>query len=160
MRPTAPQNNPMNVNARGGNGQSGDATQAAKYVPGLPYGEGQALMETQGAAPLAAAPSIEQSGMPSGLASAAASQPVIGLGEKTLNPGQTITAGYDGGDGPDSSVLGLMGNKLNEMKDIQMIMKYLPNLDIMYRDPNAPDAFKVFFRTLKSKVDQVMKAQQ
>ena len=160
MRPTAPQNNPMNVNARGGNGQSGDATQAAKYVPGLPYGEGQALMETQGAAPLAAAPSIEQSGMPSGLASAAASQPVIPLNEKTLNPNQTITAGYDGGDGPDSSVLGLMGNKLNEIKDIQMIMKYLPNLDIMYRDPNAPDAFKVFFRTLKGKVDQIMKTQQ
>ncbi len=45
MRPTAPQNNPMNVNGRGGNGQSG--TQAARYVSGLPYGEGQALMATQ-----------------------------------------------------------------------------------------------------------------
>jgi hypothetical protein len=160
MRPTAPQNNPMNVNARGGNGQSGDATQAAKYVPDLPYGEGQALMQTQQASPLAAAPSIEQSGMPSGLASAAASQPVIGLGEKTLNPGQIITAGYDNGPGPDSSILGLMGNKLNEIKDIQMIMKYLPNLDIMYRSPDVPDAFKAWFRTLKGRVDQIMKSQQ
>ena len=160
MRPTAPQNNPMNVNARGGNGQSGNATQAARYVPDLPYGEGQALMQTQQASPLAAAPSIEQSSMPSGLASAAASQPVIGLGEKTLNPGQVITAGYDGGDGPDSSILGLMGNKLNEIKDVQMIMKYLPDLDIMYRSSNAPDAFKAWFRTLKGKVDQIMKDQQ
>jgi len=160
MRPTAPQNNPMNVNARGGNGQSGDATQAAKYVPGLPYGEGQALMQAQQSAPLAAAPSIEQSGMPSGLASAAALQPVIGFGEKSLNNNQPITAGYDGGPGSGSSALGLMGNKLNEMKDVQMIMKYLPNLDVMYRDPNAPDAFKMFFRTLKGKVDQIMKEQQ
>ena len=100
MRPTAPQNNPMNVNARGGNGQSGDATQAAKYVPGLPYGEGQALMETQGAAPLAAAPSIEQSSMPSGLASAAASQPVIPLSERSLRPNEPVTAGADAGPGP------------------------------------------------------------
>ena len=160
MRPTAPQNNPMNVNARGGNGQSGNATQAARYVPDLPYGEGQALMQTQQASPLAAAPSIEQSSMPSGLASAAASQPVIGLGEKTLNPNQVITAGYDNGPGPDSSILGLMGNKLNEIKDVQMIMKYLPDLDIMYRSSNAPDAFKAWFRTLKGKVDQIMKDQQ
>jgi hypothetical protein len=50
--------------------------------------------------------------------------------------------------------------KLNEIKDVQMIMKYLPNLDVMYRDPNAPDAFKAFFRTLKGKVDQIMKDQQ
>ena len=160
MRPTAPQNNPMNVSARGGNGQSGNATQAARYVPDLPYGEGQALVDTQRSAPLAAASGIEQSNTPSGLASAAASQPIIGLGEKTLNPGQTITAGYDGGDGPDSSILGLMGNKLNEIKDVQMIMKYLPDLDIMYRSPDVPDAFKAWFRTLKGRVDQIMKSQQ
>jgi hypothetical protein len=160
MRPTASQNNPMNVNARGGNGQSGNATQAAKYVPDLPYGEGQALVDTQRSAPLAAASGIEQSNTPSGLGSAAASQPIIGLGEKTLNPGQVITAGYDGGNGPDSSILGLMGNKLNEIKDVQMIMKYLPDLDIMYRSSNAPDAFKAWFRTLKGKVDQIMKDQQ
>ncbi len=98
MRPTAPQNNPMNVNGRGGNGQSG--TQAAKYVSGLPYGEGQALMQTQQAAPLAAAPSIEQSSMPSGLASAAASQPVIGLNEPSARPNEPITSGAPLGPGP------------------------------------------------------------
>ena len=59
-------------------------TQAAKYISGLPYGEGQAMMDIQNSAPLAAAPSIEQSGMPSGLASAAASQqPIIGLNAPT-----------------------------------------------------------------------------
>jgi len=90
MRPTAPQNNPMNVSARGGNGQSGDATQAAKYVPGLPYGEGQALMQTQQASPLAAAPSIEQSSMPSGLASAAASQSVVPMNAPTSMPNKLL----------------------------------------------------------------------
>lgn len=45
MRPTAPQNNPMNVSARGGNGQSGDASQAAKYVPGLLMERGKLLWQ-------------------------------------------------------------------------------------------------------------------
>jgi len=105
MRPTAPQNNPMNVNGRGGNGQSG--TQAAKYVSGLPYGEGQALMQTQQAAPLAAAPSIEQSSMPSGLASAAASQPVVLLNAPSQRPDEPVTFGANAGPGPGISALGL-----------------------------------------------------
>jgi len=157
MRPTASQNNPMNVNARGGNGQSGDATQAAKYVPGLPYGEGQALMQAQQSAPLAAAPSIEQSGMPSGLASAAASQPVVGIAEKSLNRDEPITAGYDGGAGPGSEALGLMGNKLNEMKDVQLLSKYAPIVDTMMRQPDVPDAFKIWGRTFMAKVQELMR---
>ena len=105
MRPTAPQNNPMNVNGRGGNGQSG--TQAAKYVSGLPYGEGQALMQTQQAAPLAAAPSIEQSSTPSGLASAAASQPIIPLNAPSQRLDEPVTFGANAGPGPGISALGL-----------------------------------------------------
>jgi hypothetical protein len=124
MRPTAPQNNPMNVNARGGNGQSGDATQAAKYVPGLPYGEGQALMQTQQSAPLAAAPSIEQSGMPSGLASAAASQPIIPLNAPSQRPDEPITFGANAGPGPGTNILGLP--TLGESSLIQILEELLP----------------------------------
>jgi len=105
-RPTAPQNNPMKVNGRGGNGQSG--TQAAKYVSGLPYGEGQELMNIQQSAPLAAAPSIEQSGMPSGLASAAASQPIIPLNAPTTRPEEPVTFGANAGPGPGMEVLGIV----------------------------------------------------
>lgn len=159
MRPTAPQNNPMNVSARGGNGQSGDATQAARYVPGLPYGEGQALMETQGAAPLAAASGIEQSGMPSGLGSAAASQPVVGIAEKSLNRDEPVTAGYDGGPGPGSSALGLMNSNLNEMKDVQLLSKYAPIVDTMMRQSDVPDAFKIWGRAFMAKVQELMRQQ-
>lgn len=105
-RPTAPQNNPMKVNGRGGNGQSG--TQAAKYVSGLPYGEGQELMNIQQSAPLAAAPSIEQSGMPSGLASAAASQPIIPLNAPTARPEEPVTFGANAGPGPGMEALGII----------------------------------------------------
>ena len=124
MRPTAPQNNPMNVNARGGNGQSGDATQAAKYVPGLPYGEGQALMETQQSAPLAAAPSIEQSGMPSGLASAAASQPVIPLNAPSQRPDEPVTFGANAGPGPGIEALGLTQQGQSTAQVLQKLLPY------------------------------------
>ena len=153
MRPTAPQNNPMNVSARGGNGQSGNATQAAKYVPGLPYGEGQALMQTQQAAPLAAAPSIEQSSMPSGLASAAASQPVIGLNEPSARPNEPVTAGASMGAGPGMEALGPSAAESftkQLIEDNQRLVQYLPSLEQMANDPSASNTFRTFIQYLKS----------
>ena len=120
-RPSAPQNNPMNVNGRGGNGQSG--TQAAKYVSGLPYGEGQELMNIQQSAPLAAAPSIEQTRTPSGLASAAASQPIIPLNAPSQRPDEPVTFGADAGPGPGMEVLGAMPQG---QTTAQVLLKLLP----------------------------------
>jgi hypothetical protein len=150
-RPTAPQNNPMNVNGRGGNGQSG--TQAARYVSGLPYGEGQALMATQEAAPLAAAPSIEQSGMPSGLASAAASQPVVGLNEPSARPDEPVTAGAPLGAGPGMEALGPSPDQTFNKQlqaDNQRLVQYLPSLEQMANDPSASNTFRNFIQYLKS----------
>ena len=151
MRPTAPQNNPMNVNGRGGNGQSG--TQAAKYVSGLPYGEGQALMATQEAAPLAAASSIEQSSMPSGLASAAASQPVVGLNEPSARPDEPVTAGAGMGAGPGMDALGPSPDQTFNKQlqaDNQRLVQYLPSLEQMANDPSASNTFRNFIQYLKS----------
>ena len=151
MRPTAPQNNPMNVNGRGGNGQSG--TQAAKYVPDLPYGEGQALMETQRSAPLAAASGIEQSNTPSGLASAAASQPVIGLNEPSARPDEPVTAGAGMGAGPGMEALGPSPDQTFNKQlqaDNQRLVQYLPSLEQMANDPSASNTFRNFIQYLKS----------
>jgi len=100
MRPTAPQNNPANVSATGGAGQSG--TQAAKYIPGLPYGQGQTTMSQQMAAPMAgpnqsapASPFSEM--MPS----------VTPLTAPTERPNEPLTTGMDFGAGPGSEVLNL-----------------------------------------------------
>ena len=100
MRPTAPQNNPANVSATGGAGQSG--TQAARYIPGLPYGQGQTTMSQQQSAPMAgpnptapASPFSEM--MPS----------VTPLTAPTERPNEPITAGMDFGAGPGSEVLNL-----------------------------------------------------
>lgn len=98
-RPTAPQNNPMNVSATGGAGQSG--TQPARYMSGLAYGQGQAQMQQQTAAPLAGNP----------VASAAPAQampslpPVTGLTEPTQRPDEPITSGIDMGPGVGSDAV-------------------------------------------------------
>ena len=150
-RPTAPQNDPMKVNGRGGNGQSG--TQAARYVSGLPYGEGKELMQTQESAPLAAAPSIEQSGMPSGLASAAASQPVIGLNEKSYRPEEPVTSGAALGAGPGMEALGPSAAESftkQLMEDNQRLVQYLPSLEMMANDPSSSNTFRTFVQYLKS----------
>jgi len=100
MRTTAPQNNPANVSATGGAGQSG--TQAARYIPGLPYGQGQTTMNQQMAAPMAgpnqsapASPFSEM--MPS----------VTPLTAPTERPNEPLTAGMDFGAGPGSEALSL-----------------------------------------------------
>jgi len=100
MRPTAPQNNPANVSATGGAGQSG--TQAARYIPGLPYGQGQTTMTQQQSAPMAgpnptAPASPFDAMMPS----------VTPLTAPTERPNEPITAGMDFGAGPGSEVLNL-----------------------------------------------------
>jgi hypothetical protein len=151
-RPTAPQNNPMNVNARGGNGQSGNATQAAKYVPGLPYGEGQALMQAQQSAPLAAAPSIEQSGMPSGLASAAASQPLTPLSAQSARPGEPVTAGAEMGAGPGMEALGLPNPAAMMNEDFQKLARFLPLLEAEAQSPEVSNTFRLAVRYIKSQV--------
>lgn len=152
MRPTAPQNDPMKVNGRGGNGQSG--TQAAKYVSGLPYGEGQELMNIQESAPLAAAPNIEQASAPNmGFASAAASQPIIGLNEKSYRPNEPVTAGAALGAGPGMEALGpSMAESFNKQlqADNQRLTQYLPSLEQMANDPSASNTFRNFIQYLKS----------
>lgn len=93
FRPTAPQNNPANVSGTGGAGQSG--TQAAKYIPGLPYGEGQATMQQQMSAPMAGPNKSPM--LPT----------VTPLTAPTERPAEPLTAGMDFGAGPGSEALNL-----------------------------------------------------
>jgi hypothetical protein len=100
MRPTAPQNNPANISATGGAGQSG--TQAARYIPGLPYGQGQTTMSQQMAAPMAG-PNPSAPASPFGEMMPS----VTPLTAPTERPNEPITSGMDFGAGPGSEVLNL-----------------------------------------------------
>ena len=124
MRPTAPQNNPMNVSATGGNGQNATASQAAQYIPQQSWGGASELMDIQQSAPMAAAPGIESSGMAMAPGTAAAPQEIISLDSPSQRPDEPISFGASFGEGPGPSALGL--NNMGESSLIQILEELLP----------------------------------
>ena len=93
LRPMAPQNNPANISATGGDGQSGKNTQPARYISGLPYGEGQETMGQQTSAPMSGGPEVPQ--MPR-------MTPLMSPSER---PEEPITTGINIGPGAGSEVM-------------------------------------------------------
>jgi hypothetical protein len=87
MRPTAPQNNPANISATGGNGQSG--TQPARYISGMAYGEGQATMQQQQGAAMAGPNAPTAPSAPS-LAALTQASPITPLNAPTEFPDRPI----------------------------------------------------------------------
>ena len=141
-RPTAPQNNPANISATGGAGQSG--TQAARYIPGMPYGQGQELMTQQTSAPMSGAPSG-----PSGPEGPIFGKQLGTLLDPTNNPSEPVTAGVDMGPGPGSEILPKnisADTRLDENK--MVVQKYLPTLLQAANLPDTPDSYKRFINYL------------
>jgi len=88
-RPTAPQNNPANINPMGGNGQSG--TQAARYIPGM-RSQGvtsQEVYNSQTEAPMAGTPQPQAPAF----RSLFEGMPVTSLNEPTRFPDRPISYG-------------------------------------------------------------------
>lgn len=124
MRPTAPQNNPANVSATGGAGQSGRATQPAKYIAGMPYGEGQATMNQQMAAPMQGTERIGTTRLD-----------ITPLTAETKFRDEPITAGADFGPGPNSDILNLPSAEQTVLSVIRKIAQQDPTGDteLIYR---------------------------
>lgn len=78
----------------------GGPAQGARYISGLPYGQGQATYDQQTAAPMAAA-----SPMPSAPAVAPMEMPTP-LFAPTSRPNEAVTSGVDIGEGVGSMALG------------------------------------------------------
>lgn len=136
LRPTAPQNNPANISATGGAGQSG--TQAAKYIPGMPYGQGQELMAQQTSAPMAGTPPMPVFAKELGT-----------LLDPTNNPDEPVTAGVDIGPGPGSDILPKNISADTRADENKMIVqKYLPTLLYAANLPDTPDSYKRFINYL------------
>ena len=135
FRPTAPQNSPMNINPMGGNGQSG--TQAAKYIPGLGYGEGQATMAQQKAAPMVATPT-------------ASSAQLLDLMAPTARPNEPITAGAAMGAGPGTEALALPSTAgAAQDPDLEMVRRYFPVLEYWANQPDTSQATKDYVQYLR-----------
>jgi hypothetical protein len=144
-RPGAPQNNPMNINPMGGNGQSGMNTD----YTGFGYGQNKALNQSrvQGNQ---AVQSISAN-MPSSEAMyGGINMPQLGtLLDPTTNPAEPISAGVDFGKGVDSSALPKnFQNNTRPDENAAIMANYLPDLAVAAQSPNAPDSFKRFVNYL------------
>ena len=131
-----PQYNPANVNALGGNGQSGDYT-------GFAYGQNKMLNESRvegnqavasikSNTPKGAAPDVLPSATP--------------LTAETMNPEQSILDGAPIGDGA-MSVPGLPKNPSGD-PDLDMVRDYYPILNWWASQPGAAQGTKDYVRYL------------
>ena len=137
MRPNAPQNNPANVSATGGNGQSG--TQAPKYIPGM-RAMGSSGVETmaqqQGAA--MAGPSSQPQGL----------SELSPLTAETEFRDQAITDGAPIGDGANSVANLPMGE--SEDPDMNEIIRQLPILEFWASQPGCSQGSKDYVSYLRT----------
>lgn len=143
-RPTSPQNNPANVSATGGAGQSG--RQGAKYYSGGTYGQGKEMMEQQQGAPIAKAPS------PTATATRMRNLPqVTPLTAPTQLPDEPVTAGIPMGPGAGPEALMLPKNE-DTTVDRERLMSYLPALEAAALNPNSSQAFRNYVRVLRAEL--------
>lgn len=99
--------NPAPVSGPGALSQrtDGGPAQGAKYISGLPYGEGQATYDQQTAAPMAAKEQAPQ--MPE----------VTSLMAESSRPSEAITSGINIGEGPGSEIM-KRPNQVRSLTDI------------------------------------------
>lgn len=110
--------NPAAISGPGALSQrtDGGPTQGARYVSGLPYGQGQETYSNQVAAPMAGSPFTPME-MPTELMA------------PTSRPNEPITAGIDIGEGPGSSSLRLPNQEPNILTIMQRLAENDPSGD-------------------------------
>lgn len=137
-------NNPAPVSGPGALSQRTDGgpadTQAAQYVSGLPYGEGQELMNIQQSAPMAAA------SMP-------APAPIVPLSAPSQRPQEPVTAGANAGLGPDMSSLGLGAADVAADREFKAaIASYMPVLMHVASRPTTSPETRNIIRQLREMI--------
>jgi len=92
--------------------------QPARYISGLPQGQGQATYDQQLAAPMAGTAEVPM-----------ALPEVTPLTAPTTRPDEPITAGVDFGPGPDSTIIKLPNTQPTVLDVIQQIAQNDPSGD-------------------------------
>ena len=154
--------NPAPVSGPGALSQRTDggpgSKQAARYVSGLSYGQGQELMSTQNAAPMEAAAST--SPVPSGIPVGGGTpqpmpqgQPVTPLNAPTMRPNEPVTSGANVGPGPDMNSLGLNASDMQGDKAWQArLASYMPVLNFVADQPHTSAETRNIIRQLRSMI--------
>lgn len=137
--------NPAPVSGPGALSQRTDGgpadTQAAQYVSGLPFGEGQAFMAQQQAADMSGSGMMPEPA------------PIVPLHSPSLNDGLPVTHGADLGAGPGMSSLGL-GSKdvAADNNSRAAIASYLPALMQIAAQPNTTPETRNVIRQLREMI--------
>jgi len=142
MRPTAPQNNPMNISAVGGAGQSGD-------YKGFAYGQNKEINQNRVTGNQAVRDIMANQPV-TDATYGGINLPKLGtLMDDTNNPSEPISAGVDFGKGVGSDALPKnFQNNTRPDENAQIVQQYLPDLALAAQSPNAPDSFKRFVNFL------------
>jgi hypothetical protein len=94
------------------------SNQPARYISGLPQGQGQATYDQQTAAPMAGTEPVPMA-LPN----------VTGIAAPTQRPDEPITAGVDFGPGPNSTVVNLPNTQPTILSIIQQVAQNDPSGD-------------------------------
>ena len=142
----APVSGPGKLSRRTDGGPSSkSAVQGVREMSGGgKYGERKALAEAQSGAPMQGNPVQAQSPV---MAAAPSGPPVTGLFEPSQRPGEPVTAGLPVGPGrtPEQNMTG----------NYDMIIKYMPALELMASQQDAPESFKSLVKYVKVTAEQV-----
>jgi len=138
MRPNAPQNNPANVSANGGNGQSG--TQAPRYIPGMKAmgSTGVSTMAQQQGAPMSGGSSPQPQGL----------SELSPLTAETEFRDQSITDGAPIGDGANS--IPNLPIVQSDDPDFQSAAQHLPIIEWYASQPGSTLATREYASYLRN----------
>jgi hypothetical protein len=141
-RPTAPQNNPANVNGLGGNGQSGNIN-----YTGFKYGMNQAVNQQRQSAPIS---TPRPTSRPPRIST---NQPVTGITDPTAYPDEPVTTmGSDMNGSMLPNIFPEEGQMLPGEGDTQLIRSYLPAMEFWASMPDTPQSTKDYVRYLRTRI--------
>lgn len=153
QRPTspAPTSGPGALSQRTDGGPG--SKQAAKYISGMPYGEGQETYDIQTAAPMEAAPNATMMGREERVVQGD-QRPVVDLFADSEYPTEPVTDGIDMGPGRGSNAMpsNFGPRSTDEVVGNPLAIRYLPDLMAASRLPNAPDSYRRFVNYLSQQV--------
>jgi len=116
-------------------------------MPSASYGEGVETANLISGAPMAKTPDVNPTSRSDmGMAPSQMAR-VTPLFAPTERPDEPITSGIAMGEGPGPEALS-MGRNARQM-DSDIVAKYLPALDAMASNPDAPTSFRIFVRNLQ-----------
>lgn len=135
MRPTAPQNNPANVSATGGAGQSGDYS-------GFAYGQNKALNEQR----------VEGNKAARTVAPEAPATPVPSLPAVTPLTAETELPEQDVRFGSTPETRMMLGTPAQQeiAPDMEQLRSFFPLMEVWANQPDTPQSTKEYMNYLRT----------